>query len=143
MTRRILLLAFATVVAGAPGCSRDATAKGDKPASDTPWAPAQLTSVKGVPAAEIEAELRKALAGSPLEKIDDEQWGHTNALYKAYGNQPLWLSPDGLHEDRAYALANAILQAEQDGMRMDAYPVGALARAMSAVTSTAKPTAQQ
>ena len=124
-------------------CSRDGAANAERPEAEAPWAPAQLTSVKGVPAAAIETELRKALDGSGPEKIDPDQWKHTKALYKSYGNQPLWLAPDGLHEDRAYALANAILQAEQDGMRMDAYPVGALARAMSAMTAAAAPTAQQ
>jgi murein L,D-transpeptidase YcbB/YkuD len=136
------LIALTTVLTFA-ACSRDDAASVERPEAEAPWAPAQLTSVKGVPAAAIEAELRKSLDGSGPEKIDPDQWSHTKTLYKAYANQPLWLAPDGLHEDRAYALANAILQAEQDGMRMDVYPIGALARAMSAITATAKPTAQQ
>jgi murein L,D-transpeptidase YcbB/YkuD len=125
-------------------CSGDKNAEPGRPEADAPWAPAKLTSVKGVPAAEIEAALRAALEKpTGPDKVDEEQWSHAKSLYKAYGNQALWLSSDGLHEDRAYALANAILQAEQDGLRMDSYPVGALARAMSGVSQTAKPTAQQ
>jgi murein L,D-transpeptidase YcbB/YkuD len=125
-------------------CSRDNGAEVRQPESEAPWAPARLTSVRGVPATDIETALRAALAGKPPEKIDDDQWAHTRNLYKAYADQPLWLSTDGLHEDRAFALANSILQAEQDGMRMDAYPVGAIAQAMAALTDKSKtPTAAQ
>ena len=112
------------------------------PAQDQSWAPAKLTSVNGVPSTAIEAALKKRLAGSPPPKIDEDQWGHTKRLYKAYGDNPLWLAPDGLHKDRSFALTNAVLQAEQDGMRMDAYPIGALAQAISAV-QTKTPTADQ
>ena len=140
---RIMPTAIAAVLALA-ACSRDKTSEVKAPASDAPWAPAQLTAVRGVPAADIEAALRTALSGNRPEKIDDDQWGHAKNLYKAYANQPLWLSPDGLHEDRAYALANAILQAEQDGMRMDAYPIANIARAMADLADKSKtPTAAQ
>ncbi len=124
-------------------CSSDKTgASGGQP-DDQSWAPAQLTSVQGVPATAIEAALKKRLAGSPPPKIDDDQWSHTKRLYKAYGNNPLWLAEDGLLKDRAFALTNAVLQTEQDGMRMDAYPIDALAQAISAVQETKTPTADQ
>jgi len=112
-------------------------------AQDQSWSPAKLASVEGVPSADIEAALKKKLAGAPPAKIDDDQWAHTKRLYKAYGNNPLWLSPDGLHKDRTFALANAVLQTEQDGMRMDAYPVGTLAQSIAAVQQTKTPTADQ
>ncbi|HEX5577430.1 MAG TPA: peptidoglycan-binding protein, partial [Gemmatimonadaceae bacterium] len=143
MKSKLFMTALAAVFAMA-ACSGDKNDESGRPEADAPWAPAKLTAVKGVPAAEIEAALRAALEKpTGPEKVDEERWGHTKRLYKAYGNQALWLSADGLHEDRAYALANAILQAEQDGLRMDAYPIGALARAMAGVSQTAKPTAQQ
>ena len=110
---------------------------------DAAWSPEKLTSVKGVAAAEIETALRKALSESPPEKIDKGQWARTKRIYKQYGDNPLWLAKDGIHEDRAFALANAILQAEQDGMRMDAYPIGALARGLVAIKDTGTPSAQQ
>lgn len=137
--RLITAVAIPLVVAG---CSRDASGEPERPET-APWAPAELTSVKGVAAAEIEAALVTALDGSQPEKITADQWSHTKNLYKVYGNKPLWLSPDGLHQDRAYALANSILQAEQDGMRMDAYPIGALARSIAAVQQNERPTPQQ
>ena len=127
---RYALLTAALLVSA---CSKsDKSGAGSKPESEAPWAPAKLTAVNGVPAPEIEAALKKRLAGAPPNKITDDQWGHAKRLYKVYGGNALWLAPDGLHSDRAYALANAVLQAEQDGMRMDAYPVGPLAQAIQA-----------
>jgi L,D-transpeptidase YcbB len=139
---KLIALVSIAVILGA--CSRDKSSSDpNAPKDDAPWAPAKLTSVKGVPATEIETALRKKLAGSPPPKIDPDQWRHTRTLYKLYGNNPLWLATDGLHGDRAFALTNAVLQAEQDGMRMDAYPVGALADEIAAVRAANPPTADQ
>lgn len=115
----------------------------ERPKEDAPWAPAKLTSVKGVPANAIEASLKRQLSGNPPAQIDESQWKHAKSLYRTYGDNPLWLAPDGLHTDRTFALANAILQAEQDGMRMDAYPIGALAQSIAEVEQSKTPTADQ
>ena len=123
-------------------CSGDR--RGDKaPKADAAWEPAKLTAVKGVPAAEIEAAVRRKLDGSPPSRIDDRQWARTKRLYRMYGGNPLWLDANGFHRDRTYALAKAVLQAEQDGMRMDAYPVAALAQSLSAVEEKKTPTADE
>lgn len=107
------------------------------------WAPDKLTSVQGVPATEIEALIRKKLDGPKLARIDDDEWGHTRRLYKLYGNNPLWLSSNGLHQKRSKALTDAILGANADGMRLDNYPIGELARAIGALKQTRNPTADQ
>ncbi|MDP9204526.1 MAG: L,D-transpeptidase family protein [Gemmatimonadota bacterium] len=107
------------------------------------WAPEKLSSVQGVPATEIEGLIQKKLDGTKLDRIDDDQWGHTKRLYKLYGSNPLWLTKDGLHDTRTKALANAILAANADGMRLDDYPVGALAQAIGALKQTKSPTAEQ
>jgi murein L,D-transpeptidase YcbB/YkuD len=130
-------------MAATGACSGDKSGGVSRPEPEAPWAPAKLTSVKGVPATAIETSLKQKLAGSPPAKIDDEQWAHAKKLYRAFGDNPLWLSADGLHSDRAFALANAVLQVEQDGMRLDAYPVGSLAQAMTGVTQNKNPTADQ
>jgi murein L,D-transpeptidase YcbB/YkuD len=141
---RTRLAAFAVAITVVGACSGDKSSGNvSRPKAEAPWAPAKLTSVKGVPATEIETALRRKLAGEAPAKIDARQWARTRKLYKAFGDNPLWLSADGLHSDRAFALANAVLQVEQDGMRMDAYPVGPLAQAMTTVTQNAKPTAEQ
>ena len=107
------------------------------------WSPAKLTSVQGVPATEIEAAMQRMLGAERPVKIDDEQWGHTERLYKLYGNNPLWLTSDGLHKARTKALTDALLAANADGMRMGDYPIGPLAAAIAAVKQAAKPTAEQ
>jgi murein L,D-transpeptidase YcbB/YkuD len=141
--KRYRTAAIAAIMAATGACSGDKSGGVSRPEPEAPWAPAKLTSVKGVPATAIETSLKQKLAGSPPAKIDDEQWAHAKKLYRAFGDNPLWLSADGLHSDRAFALANAVLQVEQDGMRLDAYPVGSLAQAMTGVTQNKNPTADQ
>ena len=125
------------------GCKMSETARAGKPENPQTWSPEKLTSVEGVPATEIEAQMKTKLAGARPAKIDDEQWGHTKTLYKAYGDNPLWLSSDGLHKTRTKALTDAILAANTDGMKMDDYPIGALAQAIATLKQTKTPTADQ
>lgn len=141
---RLKLAALFIAAAALGACSGDKSGGGARPAAEeAPWVPAKLVSVQGVPATAIEAALKKRLAGPAPAKIDDDQWGHTRRLYKMYGNNPLWLSADGLDKDRTFALSNSVLQAEQDGMRMDAYPIGALAQSITTVEQSKTPTADQ
>ena len=130
-------------VAFASACSRVDSKGVRKVENAQTWAPEKLTSVQGVPATEIEALIQKKLDGPRLDRIDDDQWGHTKRLYKLYGSNPLWLTSSGLHENRAKAIANAILNANADGMRLDDYPIGALAQAIGTLKQTKTPTADQ
>ena len=136
--RQLALIAFPFILVACKG--RDA---GTPAESAQTWSPARLTSVQGVPATEIEAVMKRRLAGDRPAKIDDDQWDHTEKLYKLYGNNPLWLTSDGLHEKRTKALTNALLAANADGMRMADYPIGPLAAAIAAVKQAPKPTAEQ
>jgi murein L,D-transpeptidase YcbB/YkuD len=124
-------------------CKVNETARAGKPENPQTWSPARLASVEGVPATEIEAQMKTKLAGAKPAKIDDEQWSHTRALYKAWGDNPLWLSSDGLHETRTKAITDAILLANTDGMRMEDYPIGPLAQAIATLKQTRTPTADQ
>jgi murein L,D-transpeptidase YcbB/YkuD len=136
----ISLLGAAGFVAG---CSRTDSKSAGKVENRQTWAPDKLTSVEGVPATEIEALIQKKLDGPRLPRIDDDQWGHTKRLYKLYGNNPLWLTPSGLHNTRTKVLTDAILGANADGMRLDDYPIGALAEAIATLKQTKTPTAEQ
>jgi murein L,D-transpeptidase YcbB/YkuD len=127
----------------AAACSRGDSKSVGKVENPQTWAPEKLTSVQGVPATEIEALIQKKLNGPKLDRIDEDQWGHTKRLYKLYGSNPLWLTSNGLHENRSKALTNAILAANADGMRLDDYPVGALAQAIGTLKQTKTPTADQ
>jgi L,D-transpeptidase YcbB len=133
---RKLLLLSALLLVGA--CKR---AEKESATAQT-WSPAELKSVRGIPAADIKAALQKRIdAGKPAQ-LDDDEWAHAKRLYKIYGNNPLWLTDDGLHDARTTSLTKALLNAESDGMRMDVYPIGGLARAIVAAKSD-KPTAEQ
>ena len=125
------------------GCKGGETAKAGKVENAQTWSPEKLTSVQGVPAADIESLIQKKLAGAKLDRIDDDQWAHTKRLYQLYGNNPLWLTSNGLHEARTKALTNAILAANTDGMRLNDYPIGALANSIAALKQTKTPTAEQ
>jgi murein L,D-transpeptidase YcbB/YkuD len=125
------------------GCTRGESASTGKNENPKTWAPEKLSSVQGVPAVEIEALIQKKLDGTRLNRIDDDQWSHTKRLYKLYGSNPLWLTGNGLHETRTKALTNAILAANADGMRLDDYPIGALAQAIGTLKQTKTPTAEQ
>lgn len=142
MARLHPVVALATSLLVTVACKGDKSNPGSPSNSDQVWAPARLTSVSGVPEAQIEASLKTRLDGRRPAGIDDDQWGHTRRLYKIYGNNPLWLAPDGLHTQRAFALTNALLNAGTDGMRMNAYPIGDLATAIAAL-KTKTPTADQ
>jgi L,D-transpeptidase YcbB len=148
MTRSALRLAVRCVVLALPlgtvlACTSRDSSKPAKTESAQTWSPEKLTSVRGVPAPEIEGLIQQKLNGAKLPQIDDDQWGHTKRLYKLYGNNPLWLTSDGLHQKRTKALTDAILAANTDGMRMDDYPIGALAQAIGALKQTKTPTADQ
>jgi len=137
---KALLLLSATMLAG---CKGSETARAGKVENPQTWSPEKLTSVAGVPATAIEAAIQKKLAGPKLDRIDDDQWGHTKRLYQLYGNNPLWLTSTGLHDARTKALTNAVLAANTDGMRLNDYPIGALANAIAALKQTKTPTADQ
>jgi len=126
----------------ATGCKESNTVQA-KPENPQTWAPERLSSVSGVPAAEVEAKLKEKLNAPKPPKIDDDQWGHTKRLYQLYGQNALWLSSDGLHKTRTKALTDAILAANTDGMRMEDYPIGALAQAIATLKQTKTPTAEQ
>jgi murein L,D-transpeptidase YcbB/YkuD len=136
-------LVIAFVLAFVSGCKVKRETASNKSAASQTWAPEKLTSVEGVPATDIEALIQKKLDGPKLPKIDDDQWTHTKRLYKLYGNNPLWLTSGGLHKARTKALTDAILAANADGMRLDDYPIGALAQAIGALKQTGSPTADQ
>ncbi|HEX6252557.1 MAG TPA: L,D-transpeptidase family protein [Gemmatimonadaceae bacterium] len=122
-------------------CSRGETATTAEPAAT--WSPAQLTQVNGVPIAELQTAMEAKLSETAPVTIDAEQWRHAKKLYEAYGGNPLWLTEDGLHEQRTKALTDAILNAHADALRLDDYPIGRLATALAAVKQAQRPTAEQ
>ena len=142
-SRAVRFLLVSPAFAFLAACKGHETASAGRVENPQTWAPEKLTSVRGVPATEIESLIQRKLAGQKLDRIDDDQWAHTKRLYKLYGNNPLWLTSDGLHKTRTKALTDAILAANTDGMRLDDYPIGTLASAIAPLKQTQNPTAEQ
>lgn len=107
------------------------------------WAPEQLTTVKGVPAADIKTAIQARLKGKPPAQVDQHKWAHVQRIYKQYAGSPLWLTSDGIHRARSVALMNALLNSESDALRIDLSPIADLARSVSTVKQTDHPTADQ
>lgn len=123
------------------GCSGGESATASEPAAT--WSPEQLTSVSGVPIADLRRAMEQKLAGTAPPTIDAEQWQHATRLYEAYGGNPLWLTSKGLHDERTRGLTDAVLNAHADALRLDDYPIARLAAALAAVKETRRPTAEQ
>ena len=70
--------------------------------------------------------------------VTKDGWSRVAALYKSYGNSPLWLEEGGAKE-RATALLEAIRHAPDHGLDTSAYPLAALQRVVDAkrITDTA------
>lgn len=106
------------------------------------WTPAAPTVVRHLSADEVKAAIAQQLAGKAPSGVTDDAWKHTKALYKSYGQTPLWLTSEGLARDRAGVLVDAMLRLSDDAMRVDDYPVAQLSAALAALKSAA-PTAEQ
>ncbi|MGI8619050.1 MAG: L,D-transpeptidase family protein [Gemmatimonadaceae bacterium] len=132
-----------TALISLSACSRGDAGADTETETAKAWAPEELTSVNGIPAAAITTAMQARLAEEAPPTIDGLQWRRTKALYRAYGSKPLWLTSKGLHETRTRALTDAILAAHSDAMRIDDYPVSRLASALAAIKGSGQPTAEQ
>ncbi len=137
-----LLLPVALLAACSRGDSGGTqTAGGD--VDKAAWSPATLTEVKGVPVAALRAAIEQRLAGQRPATVGEEAWQHTQRLYRRYGQTPLWMVKDGLENERAGALTNAVLNANADALKLDEYPITELANALVVLRRTPQPTADQ
>lgn len=136
MRRQYLLIFCSAATALATACE-------DKGSDPPVWSPPTRTSVTSVPEADIDSALRQRLAGARPPRIDEHKWTHLRRLYKIYGNNPLWLTSDGLDQVRTFALTNALLNAVNDALRLDVYPIGELATSITGLKGNSKPTADQ
>jgi murein L,D-transpeptidase YcbB/YkuD len=145
-SRTLLPLVLATVAAGCD-VNSSASETNAKPAAasgevDRSWAPAVLTTIAGVPAAELKSALEQRLGGGRPTGLADDQWRHVKTLYKRFGHTSLWMDADGPDKSRATALLRALVDADKDALRLDAYPLPSLANALNAIRA-GRPTADQ
>ena len=146
-TRRIRACAVLIPLASLAACSTGDGKGGSESAAGevgaAAWSPAELTDVNGVPAAALRTAIEQRLTGERPPTVGDEAWQHTKRLYGRFGQAPLWLVKDGLENDRAGALTDAVLDATADAIKLDEYPIAELANALVVLRRAPQPTAEQ
>jgi murein L,D-transpeptidase YcbB/YkuD len=138
-----LTLATASVLAA--GCDRfqkDPQRSESGGEVDDTFEPSKVTSVKGVPAAEIRTAIDKRLDEARPKPITETQWKHAKNLYAEFGGNPIWLDDDGLRERRTKTLMTALLASDADALALDAYPLEELHRLLSKLLEEKKPSAK-
>jgi murein L,D-transpeptidase YcbB/YkuD len=139
-SRRTPLIALA-LAAMAAGCNRvESESEGDVAYN---WDPARSESVAGVPAAAVQSAIQARLAGEAPEGVAGDLWKHVEVLYQAYGGTPLWMDSKGPIVERSSALIRALTEAHSDALRLEEYPIAALAQAIIAVRGADSLTADQ
>jgi murein L,D-transpeptidase YcbB/YkuD len=139
-TRALGLAALTLVLAGCGDDTQTESAEGEVSRS---WNPLEVEEVGDIPAATIRSEIERQLKAQP-SYATDEQWSHVRTLYKSYQNAPLWLDDDGVIENRADALVDALVNATTDAIRIDEYPLFQLAAMLDTLRrNDDKTTAQQ
>ncbi len=104
--------------------------------------PAELEDVRGAPIASLRAELLRLLATRPVHATE-ELWERTKTLYRSYLTSPLWFDDDGLIEDRANALVDALVNATTDAIRIDERLLLEISNAVAGFRGAEQPTARQ
>ena len=140
-----LAVALGTALLFAAGCDRfqnDPQRSESGGELDESFEPAEIRSVKGVPAAEIRTAIEKRLDRARPKPITESQWGHAKKLYAELDGQPIWLDDDGLRERRTKTLMTALLASDADALSLDAYPLEDLHRLLSALLKEKRPTAE-
>jgi murein L,D-transpeptidase YcbB/YkuD len=136
-TRRAILALSA--IAAMIGCDIEKGGRhqsGGEAASGGRWSPSPPATVRGVPLEAVRGALQQRLAAAAPDGIDADQWRHVHQLYASYQGSPLWIDSDGLEKDRGAALMHALLDATSDGLRLDAYPIGQIARALDSLRAS-------
>jgi murein L,D-transpeptidase YcbB/YkuD len=131
---------MAVVLATACGRDGDAASGGEV---NRAWAPAQAGTVVGVSADDIRQAIERRLQGARPREITADRWIHVQRLYKSYNGAALWMEAEGPNKPRTNALLRAIVNANEDALRLDSYPLSELVQSMSAVRDAKTPTADQ
>ncbi|MEO7084198.1 MAG: L,D-transpeptidase family protein [Gemmatimonadaceae bacterium] len=141
--RSFALLCVAAVVTagGLGGCKKPKQANGEISRN---WVPAKADTVLGVPSAAVSAALQSRLAGGPPAPITADEWKHVGRLYTTFDHSLLWLDDKGARQPRVRALLLAVANADSDALRLDAYPLADLSKALKDIDdSGSHPTAEQ
>ncbi|HKW10484.1 MAG TPA: L,D-transpeptidase family protein [Gemmatimonadaceae bacterium] len=137
--RRYGALVVASFLLGACHRGDDAEAAGEV----STWTPPSPDAIDGVPLDAVKSAIQLRITGAAPKGVTADTWRHVRSLYANYAGVPLWLDTQGLSNDRVTELANALASADSDAIRVDTYPIGALASAVSALRASKTPTAEQ
>src|SRR5690349_2073285 len=135
---RLTAVAAALAMVAPLACKKENRAAGEVSRN---WMPAQQQAYMGVSAADVQTAIKARLAAAPPAPVTADAWKHVKSLYARFNQTLLWLDDKGVHQPRVSALLNAIANADSDAMRLDTFPLPALAQALRAVDS--HPTAEQ
>ena len=139
-TIKVMRGALVALALAAASCRKGSSSNGEVSQS---WKPAAPGTIGGAPIAAVQQSLATRLAGPRPAPLDEDQWAHVQHVYKLYAGAPLWMDQEGVANGRAEALTQALINADSDALRLDAYPIGPLATALAAMKQTKTPTADQ
>src|SRR5947209_4022817 len=137
--RTYATLAMALLALGACKSRHSAESGGDV----VSWVPPKADAISGVSTEAVKGAIQQRLTGAMPKGITSDTWHHVRTLYGSFAGTPLWLNADGLSTDRVTELANALASADSDAIRVNKYPIGELARAVTTLRGTQFPTAEQ
>ena len=131
------LIALSATIAG---CKHSSQSNGEVSRN---WTPVRQDAYLGVPAAEVQSAIQQRLDSQPPAPIEADTWKHVKRLYARFDDNLLWLNDKGVHQPRVSALLNGLAGADSDAIRLDAFPLADLDRALRTVDGTTHPTAAQ
>ena len=137
--KRYAMLALALSLLG--GCKFDHRSESGGEVSD--WTPPKPDEIAGVTTDAVKTAIQQRLTGATPKGVSADTWQHVRSLYANYAGAPLWLDSNGLSNDRVSELANALAAADSDAIRVDSYPIKALAGAVTTLRANKTLTAEQ
>ena len=138
MNRMVFLAA--AVLGIACGRQSDAASSGEVSRA---WAPVQAGTIVGVSTDDIRQAIQRRLHGTRPAEVTAERWIHVQRLYNSYNGAALWMEAEGPNKPRTNALLRAIVNASDDALRVDSYPLSELVQSISVVRESKTPTAEQ
>lgn len=110
---------------------------------DRSFAPQKVRSVKGVEVRALRNAIAERLRARGALRLDATDWKHVRALYAEFSGGPIWLDHDGLRERRSKTLLTALLNASEDALDIERFPLVELARVLEGLLGKQHPTPDQ
>ena len=103
----------------------------ERDTSDT-YQPGRARKVMGIQMGEVKRQIATRLDSVPPPSwVASDDWRRMRAMYRRFGDAPLWLESNGVR-DRASALLRALEQAPAHGLSTNAYPLDSVRAVVNA-----------